>query len=334
MKIYRCEYVSSLCPRACDSKIKSKSRSSSLINSDTNLFAFILAVSVRSFCLIFLHGNFNINSKVQMDIVSGFCFLCPLKNVFGNCFVRWKYVWAVDCKLVVKGVDSVLSFTVKSCFLEGPPAHRFSALKHFAPDDSVEDLLGVLQKHAQLVQGLWVPRSLLLFDDKATCLARDYVLLLFSKNLAVKSEQLLVEAKLKDHIKRIVNVFAVERPSFKDWKFKEHRDVSFIKEYPNIVKKQEQIWAAAEEQVTDVINRSRKVGPCKGVGTQKSGTAGKPLKAMNSDEGATGVQSRKPMSKESRQVLPKALQKIIQIHKVCRYGPYGVWNSFLTQIKI
>ncbi|KAJ0040902.1 hypothetical protein Pint_28249 [Pistacia integerrima] len=141
----------------------------------------------------------------------------------------------------------------------GPPAHRFSALKHFAPDDSVEDLLGVLQKHAQLVQ--------------------------------VKSEQLLVEAKLKDHIKRVLNVFAVERPSFKDWKFKEHRDVSFIKEYPNIVKKQEQVWAAAEKQVTDVINRSRKVGPCKGVATQKSGTAGKLLRAMNSDEGATGVQT-------------------------------------------
>ncbi|XP_031275282.1 DNA-directed RNA polymerase III subunit RPC5-like isoform X1 [Pistacia vera] len=206
---------------------------------------------------------------------------------------------------------------VRRLLLEGPPVNRFSALQHFASDDSIEDLLGILQKHAQLVQGLWVPRSLLLFEDKATCLARDFVLLLFSKNLAVKSEQLLVEAKLKDHIKRVLNVFAVERPSFKDWKFKEHRDASFIKEHPDIVKKQEQVWANVEKQINDVINRPRKVGPSKEVATRKSGMAGKPLKVINSDEGASAVLSGKPMSNESREALPKALQKIFQMHKVC-----------------
>ncbi|KAJ0046447.1 hypothetical protein Pint_05385 [Pistacia integerrima] len=192
---------------------------------------------------------------------------------------------------------------VRRLLLEGPPVNRFSALQHFAPDDSIEDLLGVLQKHAQLVQGLWVPRSLLLFEDKAACLARDFVLLLFSKNLAVKSEQLLVEAKLKDHIKRLLNVFAVERPSFKDWKFKEHRDASFIKEHPDIVKKQEQVWANVEKQINDVINRPRKVGPSKEVATRKSGIAVKPLKVINSDEGASAVLSGKPIKQFIRERL-------------------------------
>lgn len=179
------------------------------------------------------------------------------------------------------------------------------------------------------MQGLWVPRSSLLFEDKATCLARDFVLLLFSKNLAVKSEQLLVEAKLKDHIKRVLNVFAVERPSLRDWKFKEHRDVSFIKEHPDIVKKQEQVWANVEKQINDVINRPRKVGPSKEVGTRKSGTVDKPPKVMSSDGVASGVLSGKPMSNESREALPKALQKIFQMHKVCRYGGR---NSFFMQL--
>ncbi|KAJ4714451.1 DNA-directed RNA polymerase III subunit RPC5 [Melia azedarach] len=100
----------------------------------------------------------------------------------------------------------------KKLLCEGAPVQRFSALMHYAPNDTVEDVLGVLQKYALLVQGLWAPRSLLLFEDKVKCLARDYVLLMFSKNSVVKFQQLFVNAKLRDHIKSFLSMFAVERP--------------------------------------------------------------------------------------------------------------------------
>ncbi|XP_022870617.1 uncharacterized protein LOC111389869 isoform X2 [Olea europaea var. sylvestris] len=41
----------------------------------------------------------------------------------------------------------------------GSPNHGFDALKHLALDDSVEEVLEVLQEYARLVQGLWVPKS-------------------------------------------------------------------------------------------------------------------------------------------------------------------------------
>lgn len=192
---------------------------------------------------------------------------------------------------------------------------------HYAPNDTVEDVLGVLQKYALLVQGLWAPRSLLLFEDKVKCLARDYVLLMFSKNSVVKFQQLFVNAKLRDHIKSFLSMFAVERPDFKDWKFKQNADVSFIKDYPNMVNKQEQVWALVEKQITDVINKSGKGGSSMRNDAEKPAMANKPLKAMNSNKGASGALiGNKNMSHESREALPKALQKLFQIHKVCRYG--------------
>ncbi|KAL5752721.1 hypothetical protein ACOSP7_022917 [Xanthoceras sorbifolium] len=206
---------------------------------------------------------------------------------------------------------------VQKLLREGPPVHRFSVLKHFAPDHSIEDVLGVLQKYALLVQGLWAPKSSLLFQDKAKCLARDYILILFSKDLMVKFQQAYIDAKLKDHVKGFLNVFAVERPSFKDWKFKAQTDVSFIKEYPNIVQKQEEVCAAIEKQITAVINRAGKGGPGMMNAAVKSATASKPLN-VNSNKGVSGlVTGNRALSTETREALRKALQKFFQNHKVC-----------------
>lgn len=192
---------------------------------------------------------------------------------------------------------------------------------HFAPNDTVEDVTGVLHKNGLLVQGLWAPRSPLLFNnDKIKCLARDYVLLSFSKNSVVKFQHLSVSPKLRDHIKCFLNIFAVERPDFKDWKFRQQTDLSFIKEHPNIVIKQEQVWAAAEKQITDVINKLGKSGSTLRNDAGKSAMVNKHLKAINSSNGPSGaLTGNKNLSNESREALPKALQKLFQIHKVCRF---------------
>ncbi|XWS45389.1 hypothetical protein CRYUN_Cryun15aG0132400 [Craigia yunnanensis] len=208
---------------------------------------------------------------------------------------------------------------LKKLLSEGPPFHRFSILKHFASDASIEDIFEVLQKHAQLVQGLWVPKSSLLFpDDPSKSLARDYVLLLFSKNPIISLAQVnALSPSRKEEVKGLLKILAIERPSFKDWKLKENADEAFKKLYPDIVKKQEQIWRAGEDNVISHICRGAKGGPSR----TKPGTVIKPEKAVNLDKSvqkvAPGAQAGRTISDETREAIPKALKKVFQTHKVC-----------------
>ncbi|OMO84297.1 DNA-directed RNA polymerase III subunit Rpc5 [Corchorus olitorius] len=207
---------------------------------------------------------------------------------------------------------------LKKLLLEGPPFQRFNALKHFAPDASTEAIFEVLQKHAQLVQGLWVPKSPLLFPgDPLKALARDYVLILFSKNPIITLAHLNgLSTRHRDEVKGILKILAIERPSFKDWKLKEN-DESFKKLYPDIVQKQEEIWAAGEDNVINHIFRAAKGGPSR----TKPGVVIKPEKVVNSDKGerkvAPGAQAGRTMTDEIQKAMPKALKKVFQTHKVC-----------------
>ncbi|OMO56869.1 DNA-directed RNA polymerase III subunit Rpc5 [Corchorus capsularis] len=208
---------------------------------------------------------------------------------------------------------------LKKLLLEGPPFQRFNALKHFAPDSSTEAIFEVLQKHAQLVQGLWVPKSQLLFPgDPVKALARDYVLILFSKNPIITLAHLNgLSTRHRDEVKGILKILAIERPSFKDWKLKENADESFQKLYPDIVQKQEEIWAAGEENVINHIFRAAKGGPSR----TKPSIVIKPEKVVNPDKGerkvAPGAQAGRTMTNEIQEAMLKTLKKVFQTHKVC-----------------
>ncbi|KAF5961299.1 hypothetical protein HYC85_002508 [Camellia sinensis] len=211
----------------------------------------------------------------------------------------------------------------KTWLREGPPANRFDTIKHLAPTDSIEDVLGVLQKLAHLVQGLWVPKTALFEGNHGVeGLARDYILLLFSKNPAISYEQINVARSLGKAIKGVLNVLAIERPSLKDWKFKELPDTSFMKLHPNIVKEQEQAWGRVEKSITESIFGSRK-GPIGLKNSAKPDMANRPGTSKNPSKvtarSSNGAVSRTPMSIETREALPKALQKLFQTHKVCSF---------------
>ncbi|CAK7339542.1 unnamed protein product [Dovyalis caffra] len=189
---------------------------------------------------------------------------------------------------------------IKKLFLEGPPIHRFAALKHLSGDDSIEDLLTVLQEYGQLVQGLWVPKTSLLFpnpkpNEKGTLAARDYVLLLFRKSLVITNSQLNVPMKPL-LLKSFLNIFAVERPSFKDWKFKENMDTSFVELYPDIFRKQDQAWEVMEKNISVAFDRAGKSVPKIAI-----------------------TKPKKTMTDETREALRKALPKVLQTHKVCSF---------------
>ncbi|KAI0504905.1 hypothetical protein KFK09_015859 [Dendrobium nobile] len=145
---------------------------------------------------------------------------------------------------------------LKQWLSEGPQVNRFVALLHLAPNDSVEDVLKLLQHHAYLVQGLWVSKSSLLHDG-LSALYRDYILLQFSKKHAVH-ESILKLVKPEDLRKSLLKPLAVERSLLKDWKFKEDRDLSFIKQYPEIVKEQEYAWSVREKKILESLHGSGK----------------------------------------------------------------------------
>ncbi|KAL0449970.1 UNVERIFIED_CONTAM: hypothetical protein Slati_1553400 [Sesamum latifolium] len=188
--------------------------------------------------------------------------------------------------------------------------------------ESVEEILGVIQEHARLVQGLWVPKSSLVYgtDQGVEVLARDYVLLLFSKNVIINNSQLPQRPQLSKAMKEVLNVLAVERPAFNDWKLKELPDISFIKRNPSIVKKQEEEWECLEKKINDLLFGGRN-GP--GVKTSsKSNTTNNPAAPKSSSRVATrapnGAPSKTAMPEEVREAVTKALQKLFKSIKVCR----------------
>ncbi|KAL0332515.1 UNVERIFIED_CONTAM: hypothetical protein Scaly_2153000 [Sesamum calycinum] len=210
----------------------------------------------------------------------------------------------------------------RTWLLEGPRVHRFDALKYLAPDESVEEILGVIQEHARLVQGLWVPKSSLVYgtDQGVEVLARDYVLLLFSKNVIINNSQLPQRPQLSKAMKEVLNVLAVERPAFNDWKLKELPDISFIKRNPSIVKKQKEEWECLEKKINDLLFGGRN-GP--GMKTSsKSNTTNNPAAPKSSNRVATrvpnGAPSKTAMPEEVREAVTKALQKLFKSIKVCR----------------
>ncbi|XP_058207546.1 uncharacterized protein LOC131320737 [Rhododendron vialii] len=222
----------------------------------------------------------------------------------------------------------------KIWFREGPPANRLQTLKkHLAPDDSIEDVLGVLQKLAHLVQGLWIPKTPLLLEGGVEGLARDYFLLLFSKNPVISYEQVKAVGSrgqpLKDAVKGVLSILAVERPDLHGWKFKELPDVSsenessdemFVKLYSDVVKEQEKAWERAEKPLTESIfvggrgglKNSSKPDTANRVGTSK-------VQSKGAAKSSNGAVSRTPMSNETREALPKVLQKLFQTHSVCSF---------------
>nr|XP_043632139.1 DNA-directed RNA polymerase III subunit RPC5-like [Erigeron canadensis]XP_043632140.1 DNA-directed RNA polymerase III subunit RPC5-like [Erigeron canadensis]XP_043632141.1 DNA-directed RNA polymerase III subunit RPC5-like [Erigeron canadensis] len=200
----------------------------------------------------------------------------------------------------------------KICLLEGPPVHRFQALKHLSPDHCDEYIFTVLQKHAHLVQGLWVAKSKLKLgtDTGEKVLLRNYALLQFSKTPVFHERQL--PTKRKETMTGILDEFAARRDLCRDWKFKELTDDSFIKEYPEIVEEQQKIWDLAEPQIMEALFRtSSKLS----IGVKSSSSDNSTIEvALRTTNVAS---SRTEMLDETREALPKALQKVFQAYKVC-----------------
>lgn len=127
--------------------------------------------------------------------------------------------------------------------------NRFDALMHLAPTYSEEEILKLLPEYADLVRGLWVCKSSLLFDDGYVS-KRDKVLLEFTKKEAVLSKVIDMVIKPNDPKRnRILFPLCKRREILKDYKFIFKADLSFIKRYPHVVNEQECAWSARETTI-------------------------------------------------------------------------------------
>ncbi|KAD4888423.1 hypothetical protein R6Q59_034557 [Mikania micrantha] len=202
----------------------------------------------------------------------------------------------------------------KKLLLEGPPVHRFNALKHIAPDASDDDIFNVLKEHAHLVQGLWVAKSKLRCrtDVGRDVLLRNYAMLQFSKNIIFHEVQLPKQNILCEPMKLILDEFAARRDSFRDWKFRESPDDSFIKKYPDIVKAQKEIWDHVEPQLMDRLfpkNLKPSIGDRRPSASKSTNVVAPKI---------TNVPPSTTVNQDESQVIStKVIQKIFHAYKVC-----------------
>lgn len=117
----------------------------------------------------------------------------------------------------------------------------------------------VLQRYAQLVQGLWVPKSSLIYgkNDGLEVLARNFILFEFSKSTIIKQKVFARRLDFLKAAKPTLKSLAVERPDLNDWKLKEHPDKKFEVLYGDVVKEQQATWECMGKQINSILSGGR-----------------------------------------------------------------------------
>jgi DNA-directed RNA polymerase-3 subunit RPC5 len=125
---------------------------------------------------------------------------------------------------------------------------------HLAPTYSEQEVLQILPVYADLVRGLWVCKSSLLYDD-GHAPKRDRIILEFTKRESISME--MVDKLLRDVRTRnmILNPLGKRREKLKDYKFIVAADSSFIKRYSHIVREQENAWSVREATLADTLEK-------------------------------------------------------------------------------
>ncbi|KAL5223419.1 hypothetical protein ABZP36_028132 [Zizania latifolia] len=140
---------------------------------------------------------------------------------------------------------------LKKWFTEVSQVNRFDTLMHLSPPHSEDDVLKVLPVYADLVCGLWVCKSSLLFDDEYAC-KRDRILLEFTKKNSIPSKDIDRVIRIDAPKGRmILNPLCRKRAKLEDYTFLSPADSSFIKRYPHIVKEQDDAWSVRETAMRD-----------------------------------------------------------------------------------
>lgn len=133
---------------------------------------------------------------------------------------------------------------------------------------TVDSLLKALPQVAVLVRGNWVVKSEILFPNGSfssvsgvpadiMCRARDYVLILFTKQQYIERRKVSAIIKVpSEETKEIFTGVSKLRYS-KGWELNLPIDSEFIKKYPEVVNKQTSLWETRELQLNNFFHANK-----------------------------------------------------------------------------
>ncbi|XP_077979709.1 DNA-directed RNA polymerase III subunit RPC5-like [Glandiceps talaboti] len=128
-------------------------------------------------------------------------------------------------------------------------------------------VLRALQQVAVLVQGSWVVKSEVLYPKDTVsassgisadilCRGRDYIMWKFTQNRWVIRKEVAVVTRLpSEDIKEILEQMSRIQVN-KGWQFLRDYDAGFVKQYPEVVQRQQMLWDAKYQQ----LSKSFKLG--------------------------------------------------------------------------
>ncbi|KAF3325832.1 DNA-directed RNA polymerase III subunit RPC5 isoform X3 [Carex littledalei] len=202
--------------------------------------------------------------------------------------------------------------------------NRFDFIEYLlAPVEPVEEVLQQVQMLADLVRGVWVTKTSLLYTGYEA-MVRDYILLQFTKGDSIPCEKLranLGREVLKNEVLRpLLGHLIIRKPKEDKVKFKGSPDPTFRKRHHDVVKGQVEAWLAREESILERVRELNKngVSGTKRVVVMKEDKDKKVAdNSLSHGDGGPAMSASKSISvPETRKHLIEALNKIFDEQKV------------------
>ncbi|KAJ4754987.1 DNA-directed RNA polymerase III subunit RPC5 [Rhynchospora pubera] len=218
---------------------------------------------------------------------------------------------------------------LKKWFTEVSQLNRFDFIEYLlAPAVPVQEVLQQVQMLADLVRGVWVTKTALLYEGYEA-VVRDYILLQFTKGNSIPYEKLRANLGRdvlgnKDLRPLLANLIT-SKPKDEKVKFKGSPDPTFSKRYWNdmhadVVRRMEKAWSAREESILERVRELNKNGfsGTKRLVFLKEDKENKVAEnGLGQGDGRTAISANKLIvTPETQKHLVEALNKIFSEQKV------------------
>ncbi|XP_078149304.1 uncharacterized protein LOC144544632 isoform X2 [Carex rostrata] len=200
---------------------------------------------------------------------------------------------------------------LKKWFTEVTQLNRFDFIEYLlAPVEPVEEVLQQVQMLADLIRGVWVTKTSIIYEGyEYEAMVRDYILLQFTKGDSIPHKKLIADlgqdvrhnkVLMGPHLANLI----IGKPG--KVKFKGSPDPTFRKRHHDVVKGQVAAWSAREESIIERVREFNK----NGVSWTKR------VVVMKEDGGPAMSASKSISVPETQKHLIEALTKIFNEQKV------------------
>ncbi|KAJ4763354.1 DNA-directed RNA polymerase III subunit RPC5 [Rhynchospora pubera] len=212
---------------------------------------------------------------------------------------------------------------LKKWFTEVSQLNRFDFIEYLlAPAVPVQEVLQQVQMLADLVRGVWVTKTALLYEGYEA-VVRDYILLQFTKGNSIPYEKLRANLGRdvlgnKDLRPLLANLIT-SKPKDEKVKFKGSPDPTFSKRHADVVRRMEKAWSAREESILERVRELNKNGfsGTKRVFLKEDKENKVAENGLGQGDGRTAISANKLIvTPETQKHLVEALNKIFSEQKV------------------